>query len=209
MIKADGYYDLPFGKGHGLFAGPIARRIAGGWTIGSAMVWQSGAPFSITSGRGTYNRESRSIYNTADTTLTGSQLASIVKFQMTGNGPVMIAPSAINPNDKTGVNTDGEAAFTGQVFFNPAAGTIGTLQRRMFNGPWTFNMDAKLRKTIELKEGKLLEFNMVAVNVLNHATFWVDDQVTGNLSINSTTFGVIGSSFYTPRVTEFGLRLTF
>jgi predicted membrane-bound mannosyltransferase len=79
----------------------------------------------------------------------------------------------------------------------------------MFNGPWTFNMDAKLRKTIELKEGKLLEFNMVAVNVLNHATFWVDDQVTGNLSINSTTFGVIGSSFYTPRVTEFGLRLTF
>jgi hypothetical protein len=209
MIKADGYYDLPFGKGHSLFAGPIARRIAGGWTIGSAMVWQSGAPFSITSGRGTYNRESRSIYNTADTTLTGSQLASIVKFQMTGNGPVMIAPSAINPNDKTGVNTDGEAAFTGQVFFNPAAGTIGTLQRRMFNGPWTFNMDAKLRKTIELKEGKLLEFNMVAVNVLNHATFWVDDQVTGNLSINSTTFGVIGSSFYTPRVTEFGLRLTF
>jgi hypothetical protein len=205
MIKADGYYDLPFGKGHRLLAGNrVVSRIVGGWTIGSTMVWQSGAPFSITSGRGTYNRESRSYYNDANTTLTGSQLGSVVKFQMTPNGPMMIAPSAINSNDGTGVNTDGEAPFTGQVFFNPAAGAIGGLQRRMFDGPWTFDLDAKIRKSIELKEGKLLEFNMIAVNALNHATFYSGDQ-----NINSTTFGVIGSMFYQPRVTEFGLRLTF
>jgi hypothetical protein len=123
---------------------------------------------------------------------------------MTPNGPMMVAPSAINSNDGTGVNTDGEAPFTGQVFFNPAAGAIGGLQRRMFDGPWTFDLDAKIRKSIELKEGKLLEFNMIAVNALNHATFYSGDQ-----NINSTTFGVIGSMFYQPRVTEFGLRLTF
>jgi hypothetical protein len=205
MIKADGYYDLPFGKGKRWFSGnKIVSQIVGGWTLGSVMVWQSGAPFSITSGRGTYNRESRSYYNDANTTLNGSQLGQVVKFQMTGNGPMMIAQSAINPSDGTGVNTDGEAPFTGQVFFNPSSGTIGTLQRRMFDGPWTFDLDAKLKKSIQLKEGKLLEFNMIAVNCLNHATFYSGDQ-----NINSTTFGVVGSMFYTPRVTEFGLRLSF
>jgi hypothetical protein len=205
MIKANGYYELPFGKGHRLLAGNgIVSRIAGGWTIGSTMVWQSGAPFSITSGRGTFNRESRSAYNDANTTLTGSQLGSIVKFQMTGNGPMMIAQSGINPDDGTGVNVDGAAPFKGQVFFNPPAGTIGTLQRRMFDGPWTFDLDAKIRKEILLSEGKHLELNMIAVNCLNHATFWSGDQ-----NINSTTFGVVSSMFYAPRVVEFGMRLSF
>src|SRR6202022_4346944 len=105
------------------------------------MVWQSGAPFSILSGRGTLNRASRSAQNTADTALTGPQLSGIVKFQMTGNGPVIVTPSAINPADGTGVSGDGTAPFQGQAFFNPGAGTIGTLQRRMFDGPWTFNID--------------------------------------------------------------------
>src|SRR5664279_784769 len=94
-------------------------RAIGGWIFGSTMVWQSGAPFSILSGRGTLNREARSYYNTADTSLTKSQLNNVVKFQMTGNGPMIVSQSAINPSDGTGVNADGEAAFTGQVFYNP------------------------------------------------------------------------------------------
>jgi hypothetical protein len=95
------------------------------------MTWQSGAPFSILSGRGTLNRESRSNQNTADTSLTKGQLDSIVSFQMTGNGPMMITQSAINATDGTGVNTDGAPAFQGQVFSNPGAGTLGVLQRRL------------------------------------------------------------------------------
>src|SRR5262249_58443427 len=111
-----------------------------GWTIGGIMVWQSGAPFTINSARGTYNRESRSYYNTADTLLTKSQLNNIVKFQMTGNGPMIVSQSAINSADGTVVNNDGYPQFTGQAFFNPPAGTLGTLQRRLFDGPWTFNI---------------------------------------------------------------------
>jgi hypothetical protein len=203
MIKADGYYKLPFGKGHRLSYRPL-NRVIDGWTVGSIMVWQSGAPFSITSGRGTLNREARSYYNDANTLLTGSQLGSIVKFQMTGNGPMMIAPSAINTADGTGVNTDGEAFFPGQVFFNPTAGTIGGLQRRMFDGPWTFNLDASLNKTVEINEQKSIELRMDAINCLNHATFWSGDQ-----NINSTTFGVVSSMFYNPRVVQFGLHFRF
>jgi hypothetical protein len=132
-------------------------------------------------------------------------LTDVVKFRMTpDNGPMIIAASAINPDDGTGVNTDGEAPFKGQLFFNPAAGTIGGLQKRMFSGPWTFDIDAKIRKEIAITEGKRLELNMIAINALNHATFWSGDQ-----NINSTTFGQVSSTFYAPRIVEFGLRLSF
>ncbi|MCX6632399.1 MAG: TonB-dependent receptor, partial [Candidatus Solibacter sp.] len=203
MIKMDGYYELPFGKGHKLSYGRL-DRVIGGWVLGGTLVWQSGAPFSVLSGRGTLNRESRSYYNSANTSLNKGQLESVVKFQMTGNGPMMITQSAINPTDGTGVNTDGEAAFKGQIFFNPGAGTLGVLQRRLFDSPWTFNTDMRLKKTIPITETKKLELAMDAINALNHATFWSGDQ-----NINSTTFGVISYMFYQPRVVQFGVHYTF
>jgi hypothetical protein len=203
MIKADGFYELPFGKGHQLHYRPL-DRVIGGWIFGSTMTWQSGAPFSILSGRGTLNRESRSYYNGANTLLGGAPLASVVKFQMTGNGPMMISQSAINPADGTGVNTDGEPAFQGQVFFNPGAGTLGGLQRRMFSGPWTFDTDMRLKKTVNITETKKVELLMDAFNALNHPTFWSGDQ-----NINTTTFGVVSSMFFNPRIVQFGLHYTF
>jgi hypothetical protein len=214
MIKADGFYELPFGKGHQLHYRPL-DRVIGGWIFGSAMTWQSGAPFSILSERGTLNStygtgvntgtsESRSYYNGADTILGGAQLANVVKFQMTGNGPMMISQSAINSSDGTGVNTDGAPAFQGQVFFNPGAGTLGTLQRRMFSGPWTFDIDMRLKKTVNITETKKIELLMDAFNALNHPTFWSGDQ-----DINATTFGLVSSMFYLPRIVQFGLHYTF
>ena len=203
MIKADGFYELPLGKGRQLHYHPL-DRVIGGWIFGSTMTWQSGAPFSILSGRGTLNRESRSYYNGADTLLGGAQLASVVKFQMTGNGPMTIGQSAVNSADGTGVNTDGAPAFPGQVFFNPGAGTLGGLQRRMFSGPWTFDIDMRLKKTVNITETKKVELLMDAFNALNHPTFWSGDQ-----NINSTTFGVVSSMFYNPRIVQFGLHYTF
>jgi hypothetical protein len=203
MIKADGYYELPFGKGHKLAYRPL-NRVIGGWILGGTMTWQSGAPFSILSGRGTLNREARSYYNTADTSLTGAQLASVVKYQMTGSGPMIVTKSAINSVDGTGVNADGDPAFAGQVFFNPGAGTLGVLQRRLFDGPWTFNTDLRLKKTIAITEHKKVELAMDAVNALNHATFWAGDQ-----NINTTTFGQMTSMFFLPRVVQFGVHYTF
>ncbi|HYW47376.1 MAG TPA: TonB-dependent receptor [Bryobacteraceae bacterium] len=204
MIKADGFYELPFGKGHRLSVNPLVDRAIGGWRVGSVMVWQSGAPFSILSGRGTLNREARSYYNTAVTSLTMPQLSNVVKFQMTGNGPMIVSSSAINPADGTGVNSDGSPAFTGQIFYNPGPGGLGTLQRRAFSGPWTFDIDMSLMKDIAITEHQNLELRMEAFNALNHATFWSGDQ-----NINSTNFGVISSMFYNPRVVQFGLYFRF
>jgi len=203
MIKANGAYDLPFGKGR-RFHHHLLNPVIGGWNVAASMVWQSGAPFSILSERGTNNRVSRSYYNTATTALTKSQLDALVHFQMTGNGPMIVAASAINPNDSTGVNIDGDPAFPGQVFFNPGPGDLGTLQRRLFDGPWTFNLDAKLSKAIVFKEGRELMLRMDSFNVLNHATFWSGDQ-----DINTAPFGVIPYTFFAPRVMQFGAHFTF
>ena len=202
MIKADGFYELPFGKGHSLSYKPL-DRVIGGWTLGSVMVWQSGAPFSILSGRGTLNREARSYYNTADTSLNLSQLNNVVKFQMTGNGPLIVSPSAVNTNG-TGVNADGGPAFKGQIFFNPDPGTVGALQRRLFSGPWTFDIDMSLLKNVKITERQTVQLRMDAFNTLNHATFYSGDQ-----NINSNKFGYMSSMFYLPRIMQFGLLYKF
>jgi hypothetical protein len=203
MIKAFGQFELPFGKGHRLSYRPLDRFI-GGWRLSGNMVWQSGAPFSITSGRGTNNRTARSYYNTANTTLTKPQLDQIVRFQMTGSGPMIVASSAINPADRTGVNADGDPNFQGQVFSNPGAGSVGVLQRRLFSGPWTFGMDMSLLKKVTITETANVELRADAFNVLNHATFYAGDH-----NINSTSFGVIGSMFFPSRIMQFGLYVRF
>ena len=205
MIKANGYYELPLGEGHRLNFKPM-NRVIGGWTFGSVMVWQSGAPFSILSSYATLNRAARSYYNGADSTLGGPALKQIVHFQMTGNGPVEIAPSAINPADGSGVVAPGEAPFAGEVFSNPGPGTLGELQRRMFSGPWTFNIDMSLTKKVSITEREVLTLRMEAFNAPNHPTFWVGDQ---NINSTSPFFGTITSNFYSPRVMEFGAHLSF
>jgi hypothetical protein len=117
---------------------------------------------------------------------------------MTGNGPYMISPSAINPSDGTGIG------FSGAIFENPGAGTLGVLQRRSFYGPWSFDLDASLIKNIQLTERQSLMLRVEGVNVLNHPTFWVGDQ-----NINSTTFGAVASMLNSPRIMQVALHYRF
>jgi hypothetical protein len=197
-------YDLPLGKGHRLSAGRVFDRVIGGWAISTVTMYQSGAPFSILSGYGTLNRASsgRSRYNTAVSILNGPQLAQTVQFLMTGNGPYIVAKSAIGA-DGRGV-TDPGSTFNGQVFFNPVAGTVGDLQRRMFDGPNVFNMDLSLIKNTKITERQSLEFRVDAFNALNHPAFFSGDQ-----NINSTTFGQVAGTVNDRRVIQFGLHYEF
>jgi hypothetical protein len=203
MLKSFGRLELPIGKGHRLSYRPIDRFI-GGWQLSGTMIWQSGAPFSVRSGRGTLNRATRSYYNTASTDLTKSQLDEIVKFEMTPIGPTMVSFSAINPADFSGVNADGDPRFTGQVFTNPEPGQVGTLQRRLFSGPWMFNLDMGLEKKFNITETASVLFRGEAFNIFNHPTFW-----SGDHNINSPAFGLIGSTLTRPRIMQFGLRFNF
>lgn len=213
-------YELPFGAGHHLLSqNRLISRIVGGWRAGSILTWQSGAPFSILSQRGTLNRSgTRSAQNTASTTLTASQLDQVVGFYMTGNGPYFINPANLNPRDNRGTTQEGQPLFSGQAFFNPGPGTVGTLQRRMFDNPADFNLDANLTKVTRINERHSIELRLEALNALNHASFYTGANYGfGNLAgapdarfnINSTSFGRIGSTFYGARNVQLGLHYRF
>ena len=198
-------YDLPFGKGHTLHYRPVNKAIEG-WSLGGIVSLQSGAPFSILSGFGTLNRSDgyRSFYNTAYSSLTLPQLNNLVKFQMTGNGPYIVAQSVINPADGSGTNNVGETPYTGQIFSNPTAGNLGDLQRRLLSGPASFDVDLSIQRHFRITERQTLEIRMEGVNILNHPTFYSGDQ-----NINSTTFGALSSTFNPARVMQFAARYRF
>ncbi|HML15661.1 MAG TPA: TonB-dependent receptor [Bryobacteraceae bacterium] len=212
QFKSNYSYDLPFGSGHALHLGRGWNQWISGWTTSANISWVSGNPYSIVSGYGTFLREDFSGNNMADTLLTAGNLSSILKFQMTGNGPYIVSASAIGP-DGRGVVTLGQPEFPGEVFTNPPAGTIGQLQRRMFTGPNVFNMDAALFKETKIAERVTAELRMEALNVFNHATFAVFDGVDGvvpnNTNVNSQQFGEITSNATTPRQLQFSVRLSF
>jgi hypothetical protein len=135
-----------------------------------------------------------------------------VGFFMTGSGPVFVHRSAVGA-DGRGVAPDGRAPFDGQVFFNPGAGTLGGLQRRMFDGPWVFNLDLTLQKLTHITEQHTLEFRMESFNVTNTPTFYVGDEAATasrpRFEINNAYFGVINQNFYDTRRIQFGLYYRF
>lgn len=204
-FKANGVWELPFGRGKKLGSGnAVIDRVIGGWSISGFFTWQSGSPFSILSARNTLNRSGRSTNNTATTLFDGAQLDEIVSFYMTGNGPYMVAQSAIDPATGRGTAADGRAAFAGQAFYNPGPGQIGSLQRRFFSGPRFINTDLALLKNFLITEKQRLEFRTEWFNFSNTPSFYIGDQ-----NINSTTFGRITSTSSGRRVIQFGLYYRF
>ena len=196
-------YELPFAAR--LQNKPGLEKLIGGWTISSIFTWQSGAPVSILSGRGTINRVGRG-ENTAVSNLTREQLDEIVGFRMTSDGPFFVAESAINPLDGRGVAPDsGEPEpFPGQVFFHPDSGEAGTLQRRMFSGPSALALDFAVNKTTRLTESQSVRFGASFSNFLNHPTFLSGDHI-----LDATQFGRVTSTLTGARVIELHLRYSF
>ncbi len=203
QFKANYSYELPMGDGHFIHKKGAWDRVLGGWMTSGNVSWVSGNPVSIYSGYGTFLREGDSGTNEVDTSLTKSQLQQIVGFRMTGAGPYFVAASAIGP-DGRGAVTPGLTPFPGQVFFNPGAGQLGTLQRRDFTGPNVFVMDAAVSKTTKINERVSAQLRLEALNVFNHAAFAAF--ATG---INTPQFGQITSTAIASRELQINLRVSF
>jgi hypothetical protein len=210
LFKANFSVDLPFGKGKHFATGRALDYAVGGWNLGGVFTSESGTPFSILSGRGTFNRAGRSALNGANTSLNRDQLDAITGFFMTGTGPMFISPSVIN-TDGRGAATDGAPAFTNQAFFNPAPGTIGALQRRQFSGPWNTGYDMSATKTLHITERHFVQLRAEGFNLFNHPTFYVGNETTSptRFGINNTTFGRITSTFFAPRRMQLSLKYVF
>lgn len=203
VFKANFSYSLPMGAGHKFSGNELVNKIIGAWNMAGLFTLQSGTPFSILSGRATLNRSSRSTNNTADTSLNLGQLQNLFQLRMTGSGPYYVAGSAIG-SDGRAVAPDGNAPFTGQVFTEPAAGTIGTMQKALLNGPGVWDFDFKIAKDIRITESKSVELRMDSTNFFNHTTWYVGDQ-----TLTSTTFGKITSQYYGNRLIQFALYFKF
>jgi hypothetical protein len=210
VLKANYSVNLPFGKGTRFDGGRFLNQVIGGWNLAGIFTSESGTAFSILSGRGTYNRAGRSAINTVSTNLTKSQLDAITGFFMTANGPYFIAPGVIN-TDGRGAATDGSTPFAGQVFFNPDPGSIGTLNRRWFSGPWNTAFDMGASKSFRYKDRHTVQLRAEAFNVFNHPTFYAGNESSSvtRFTVNNTTFGRSTSTFYAPRVMQLSLRYSF
>lgn len=203
-FKVNGVYDLPFGRGQRFnIANPVLNQIFGGWQVSGILTLQSGNPFSITSPRGTLNRAGRSAGQTAVTLVDKARLDEVLSFRMTPDGPYFVSASAIGA-DGRGVQPDGRQPFDGQIFFNPAAGNIGTLQRNYFSGPVFYNTDMAVLKVFPIKENHVLEFRSEWFNFTNTPSFYFNGG-----DINSVNFGRITSTLSSRRIIQFGLYYKF
>ena len=95
------------------------------------------------------------------------------------------------------------------MFFNPDAGTVGSLQRRLLDGPSYTNYNIALVKDTRITERQSLQFRADFYNLFNHPAFF-----TGDPNINSLNFGKITSQNYSadgvgPRLVQFGLYYKF
>lgn len=209
--KMNAIYDMPFGRGKMFFNGAngVLDRIIGGWQLSGIWSMQSGAPFSILSNRGTFNRGGRSGFQTAVSTLSQGQLANLMNFSIASNGNVYwLNPSITDTTTgrAVGPDTQSEAAAStfNQVLFNPGAGQVGNLGLNAFNGPMFMNLDMGLSKQTKITERVGLQLRADAFNLPNHPVFF-----EGNQEINSQQFGRITSTGNSSRKLQFGARLTF
>ena len=198
-------YELPMGSGHGLSSASSAvNKLLGGWSVSSTFTWQTGAPFSILSNRGTFNRRGRS--TNKNTAFATGDAGSIVGLNVTPDGVFIINPSALD-SDGDGVNDDSAAGcvpFGSAGLCNPGSGGLGNLSRRAFSGPDFFDWDFSIAKNTHITERTAVEFRVHFLNFLNHPTFLSENQ-----NINSTSFGVMDETLSDSRVIQFALKVTF
>ncbi len=216
-FKANYYYELPYGKGKKWSGNNVTNAVLGNWAVSGIWSYQAGAPYSILSGYGTLNRAARSA-STNTASVNGATLAQLQPLMqgvfMTGTGPYFVSPSLIG-TDGRGASQAGTANFTGQTFFNPVAGNVGNLQRRMFTGPWQWSWDISVKKSFKVKERHSLDVGADLINWMNHPTFYIFPSTGGdygsvtNYNINNPTFGQISSMNYNPRVIQLSAYYRF
>ncbi len=200
-FKASAIWDVLFSPGKG-----IARRVLSRWSVSGILIAQSGAPFSLVSGGyvtlpngsvtevsglGTFTYLADSGQNSVYTQLTGGQIRQFFGIRE-------------NPNGTVGyVNAPADA------FQEPAPGTIGNLQKRLFRGPGAVNLNVGLRKTIPLTERFEGEFRAESINLLNKVNWLVGDQAYLGTSGQGTVFNNNVTQWNAPRTFQFTVRVVF
>jgi hypothetical protein len=154
-------YDLPVNR---LFHPNLFTM---GWALSGVTRFASGLPVTFASSGDNYLVQVQN---------NGVNATSIDMPNYDGSG------YKINHNPRNGKPYFNTAAFTPN-----ALGMQGTSRRRMFYGPGIDNYDMALHKITPLGEGRSLELRLEMFNAFNHAQFYPNGSVDGN--IDDATFG--------------------
>ena len=176
-------YELPVEK---LFRG--RNRLTEGWALSGITRFATGLPVTLAS-----NGDNSLIY-----------------AQNNGINSVSINPPNMSPgNLKINQNPRNVQSYFYMALFTsnpPALGTQGDAPRRPFCGPGVNNFDMVLHKVTKLSESKSLELRIETFNTFNHARFYGNGSVDGN--INDPTFGEVVKAA-SPRISQVALKLLF
>jgi hypothetical protein len=200
-LHVSGTYELPFGQNkHFLSSSRVGSYFVGGWTIGSIITYQSGAPSLLLGGL-------TSTYNPAadgGVAFVGSTTASTIQKS------VHITHSPGNPY----VNFLG-SKFQGQTAANPAyavpnetPGTFGNLN--VIYGPKWNNIDMAVTKDIPVESRVHITLQGEFLNAFNHPAWLINAAGTPPTTVlNSPTFGTTSNLANQARRIELRGNVTF
>ena len=160
-------------------AGGLTRSLLGGWQLNGILLFQSGAPFSVTAG--TNRSLSGGAGDRAD--LIGS--GSVATYGDQSRGQYI------------------KKYFDTSRFALPALGTFGTAGRNILQGPGYADIDMSAFKSFRITESKSVTLRWEVFNLFNHPNF---NNPSGNFS--SAVFGQITSA-KDPRIMQVGMKFIF
>jgi hypothetical protein len=199
VLHVSGTYDLPFGKGKAfLNSNDLVSKVVGNWTLGTVVVFQSGAAQQIYGGNYTYND-----YADGGITLTGVTAKQLQKavgvHRIAGTQRAML----INP--KYLASSTGGAANSAYINPNTTPGTIGDVI--YLHGPHAFYNDLSVSKAVPLHDKVNFKLQGEFLNVWNHPVFGSTPSSFGS-SVQSTQFAQ-GTVTNNPRWIELRANIEF
>lgn len=186
LFQTSAIFELPFGPGkrYGTNTNGIVSRLIGGWIVTTAVVRQSGVPFTVVSGTNTFSNRNSSRGNYSGNNFHAS-------YQ---NDPAAGQPFLF---------TSAERA----QFSLPGPGELGNTSRNQFRLPAQFTMDASIIKRIAITEKKNIEFRAQMFNLTN--TTYLGFPSSGLSVLSGSTFSRDLVSDSSARVIEFAFKFNF
>jgi hypothetical protein len=158
----------------------VADKILNGWQVNAIIVWQSGFPFGITSGR--------------DNGFSGSN----DRADYVGGGSAQLS------NDRPHSEMIAKFFDTSKFTVNQI-GTYGNTGQNILRGPRYFNTDFGLLKVTQVAQGMEVQFRAETFNLFNNVNFRLP-----NNNVSSAQFGQITQVVEdSQRIVQFGVKFIF
>ncbi len=163
VLHANGTYDLPFGRGRQFMNhNRIGDAVAGGWTVGTIVTYQTGEPVQLKGGNATYND-----YGDSGITLNNVKASQLQKAVGVHRVPGQTFANLIDP--KYLASTIGGGANSQYISPNTTPGTIGSVV--YLHGPRQFYQDISLTKAVPIHEALKFRLQASFLNAWNHPVF--------------------------------------